>query len=227
MAIITAGDLLKRVNNSNKVQEVLGKITDLMIDAADAGKTSVTTNLNDASTTNAIIRQLKKRGFKVATHYGATQLEISWAKESATDTSNVNDASTTDAICKDLEKVEAHYRDKAPDTQKCNECCVSVNGKPVDDPQPRKKPLPTPPSSTAPAQTGKPGVTVLKNGKLVNNNAQSQVSKPANQTQTPQKKNKRRRHHYNGNRCVFNNSVVFEKCTFNVTVNIEDIRISK
>lgn len=227
MAIITAGDLLKRVNNSNKVQEVLGKITDLMIDAADAGRTSVTTNLNDASTTSAIVRQLKKRGFKVATHYGATQLEISWAKESATDTSNVNDAGTTNAICKDLEKAEQHYAEKSSETQKCNQCAKAVNGKSVEqieDPKPpRKKPLPTPPSSTAPSN--QPGVTVLKNGKPVSQ-SQTQAPKPSNQP-LQKNNNKKRRRHYNGNRCVFNNSVVFEKCTFNVTVNIEDIRISK
>ena len=205
MATITASDLLKRVNNSNKVHEVLEKLTSSMIDAADAGKTSFTTNVTDSNLTNAIVRQLKKRGFTVETHYGATQLEISWAKESATDTSN--------AICKDLEKAEQHYAEKSSETQKCNQCCTSVNGKPVDQtddpkPQSRKKPLPTPPSSTAPSN--QPGVTVLKNGKRVNN-AQTQAPKPTNNQPQPQqnKRNKKRRYNRGGN-------VIFNNCTFNV-----------
>lgn len=204
MAAITASDLLKRVNNSNKVHEVLEKLMNSMIDAADAGKTSFTTNVTDSSLTNAVVRQLKKRGFKVTTHYGATQLEISWAKEVY---------NTADDGQK---KTEAHH---------CNECCTSVNGKPADqikDPKPApRKQLPTPPSSTTPA-TNQTGVTVFKNGKPVT--TQQQTKQANNQSQ--KKRGKKR--HYNNNRGnMFNRCVVIERCTFNVTVTVDDINVSK
>ena len=216
---ITAQELLKRSKLSGRVNGEYSKIVNDLINTADCGAqvTSVDVSIDIA---DAIRRRLISNGFSVSD--GEIHKDeivrycVSWTQKDC-------DAQTT-AICSDLTKAEAHYAEK-----KCNQVAVSINGKPADqieEPKPaRKKPLPTPPSSTAPAPaTNVQGVTVIKNGKPVNNIPAA--SKSTNNQPTQQYKKRRRNRRYN-NHNIFHNSIIFEGCTFNVTTNVDNISVSK
>lgn len=226
---ITAKELLKRSKLSGRVNEEYQKIINGLIDCADRGAqvTSIDTHISIA---DAIKRRLIGNGFVVSDGEirkdEIVRYAVSWTQKDCE--AHPIDDQTIDAVCSDLRKAADHYRDKASSTRRDNQCCTSVNGKSVEqtgDPKPQpKKSLPTPPSSTAPA-TNQPGVTVLKNGKPVNNNTTPQAPKPANNNQPQQNGKKRHRRYNRGN--VFNQCAVFEKCTFNVTVTVGDIVVNK
>lgn len=213
---ITAQELLKRANASTRVNTEYDKIISGLIDCADSGAqvTSVDVSIDIA---DAIKRRLVKNGFCVSTgeirKQEIVRYAVSWTERDCA-------KATTSAICEDLAKTEAHYRN--------NQCVKSVNGKPVDqDPKPQPRRLPTPPSSTTPAQAGQNGVTVLKNGKpMTQLQTQAPKKSASAQQNQPQQNGKKRHRRYNrGN--VFNQCAVFEKCTFNVTVTVGDIVVNK